>query len=167
MLMSKIDRIAQLRQQVKSTPRIAGEYLIEYTHVTESVADRDDLLGFLRVFAAQFGFSEPDVTGVEWKHGEVFRDEAILHLTEQLKGGSEIGHSRWDVEPHEASRIAAAFASLINDDGLFFCNRQLLSGEAQILGPYARAEFRNYIFNGGCVAIDTEIAAIFWVFDND
>jgi hypothetical protein len=165
--MTKIDRMTRLREQVRSTPRIAGEYLIEFAPVAKSVFGQDDLIRFLRVFAAPFGFSEPDVTDEEWKHGEVFREEAIVHLTEQLKGGSEIGHSRWDVEPPDALHIASTFASLINDDGRFFCNRRLHSGEAQVLGPYASAEFRNYIFDGGCVAIDAEIAAIFWIFDND
>ena len=38
---------------------------------------------------------------------------------------------------------------------------------AQTLAPMARPDFYDYIFGGGCIAVDGRLAAVLWVLDND
>lgn len=126
-------------------------------------ADRD---AFLRRFAVGLGFAEPDVGGAEWEQAEVFREDAKRELIVTLMGGTKIGHSRWDVPPIEAQTLAEEFLNLFGDDARFFCSG-IPVGKAQILAPSSRPDFYDYIFDGGCIAVDPQFAAIFWMLDSD
>jgi len=46
-------------------------------------------------------------------------------------------------------------------------NGRLSEHEACLLGPSSYSQSWDYIFGGGCIAVDSRLAAIFWVLDND
>jgi hypothetical protein len=168
---SSLDRFHPLKQAVMRCQRIAGTYILEAAAVPRSAHDGPAQDGaereaFLRTFAAEFGFAGPGLGDAEWKDAEVFREEARQVLVEKLVGGGEIGHSRWDVEPAQAEAFTDEFLSLFSKNGRFFCSVIDTAG-AQWLAPYARPDFADYIFGGGCVAIDEQLAAVFWMLDND
>jgi hypothetical protein len=48
----------------------------------------------------------------------------------------------------------------------FFCSG-IPVGKAQILAPSSRPDFYDYIFDGGCIATDSQFAAVFWMLDSD
>jgi hypothetical protein len=155
-----------LRAKATRHERIAGIYILHAGAVPDGTHDVPQTERFLRGFAAQHGFAGPDVGDEEWKHAEVFREDARERIVHALVGGAEIGHSRWDVPPDEAGALADEFLSLFAQDARFFCDNYP-AGQAQMLGPYARPDFYDYIFGGGCVAVDAQLAAILWVLDND
>ena len=157
-----MERFELLRQRVLRHQRICGIYSLHASAVPADAARER----FLHNFAAPLGFTEPDVGPAEWKHAEASREDARQEVVQQLAGGSDIGHSRWDLGPTEAAAVADAFFGLFGDDATFYCSRPPTLG-AQPLAPYARTDFQNFIFGGGCIAIDTHLAAVLWVLDND
>ena len=159
---SAIERFELLKQRVLRRPRLAGIYILDAAEPVSCV----DPEVFVKAFAAHHGFGGPDVGPAEWTNAEAFREEACERLVEALVGGTAIGHSVWDVEPHDAQAVADEFVGLFDSDARFFCDRAP-AGHAQMLCPYARADLQNYIFGGGCIAVDAGLAAVFWVLDND
>jgi hypothetical protein len=159
-------RFETLKETVVQHERIAGVYILEAALVPSPPSIDCSLDSFLREFAAPLGFREPDVGEAEWKNAEVFRDEARETIVEALVGGAEIGHSRWDVPPADAEAFADEFLVLFREDARFFC-QQSLNADAQILAPYGRADFYDFIFGGGCLAVDERLAAVFWMLDSD
>jgi hypothetical protein len=162
-----LDAFNRLREGVLRHRRIAGTYVVEAEVARSPVAVGTAREGFLRDFAARLGFAAPDVTEVEWRDAEVFRAEARRKLVEALVGGRAIGHSRWDVPPAEARALASAFVGLFGSDARFFCQGGVPTRESQTFAPYARPDFYDFIFGGGCVAVDGHAAAVMWVLDND
>lgn len=161
-----LDQFERLKMKVMRYERIAGTYILDAVVVPSVEQDILHRETFLRAFAARHGFSGPDVGDEEWKHAEVFREDARERIIHALIGGAEIGHSRWDVPPDIAGSFADEFLELFGSDARFFCDNYP-AGRAQMLGPYARPDFYDYIFGGGCVAVDAQLAAVFWVLDND
>ncbi len=155
-----------LKERVLRWDRIAGIYILEAVEVPGGAGHGAEQDTFLRGFASRFGFSSPDRGDAEWVNAEVFREEARQHITGALVGGAGIGHSRWDVPPVDAEAFAHEFLALFGDDARFFCD-QPPAGAAQMLGPYGRPDFFDYIFGGGCVAVDGRMAAVFWILDSD
>jgi hypothetical protein len=164
--LSSLQRFEILKKKVLRHERIEGIYILEAARVPTSWPNGYSLDSFLRDFAFPFGFREPDVGEAEWNNAEVFRDDARSQIVEALVGGAEIGHSRWDVPPPDADALASEFLALFGEEARFFC-KELPQGEAQILAPYGRPDFYDFIFDGGCVAIDERLAAVFWILDSD
>lgn len=163
---SVLRRFNAFKERVLRWERIAGTYILDAVEVPNCARRGAEQDAFLRAFASRLGFSAPDVEDVEWINAEGFREEARQHITKAVVGGAEIGHSRWDVSPADAEDLANHFIDLFGDDARFFCDR-FPAGRAQMLAPYGRPDFYNYIFGGGCVAVDGKMAAVFWVLDND
>jgi hypothetical protein len=163
---SVLQRFNLLKERVLRWERIAGLYILEAVEVPTDAGHGAERDRFLCGFASGLGFSAPDVEGVEWVNAEVFREEARKHITKALVGGADIGHSRWDVPPADAEAIADDFLALFCDEARYFCDTPA-AGRAQVLAPYGRHDFYDFIFGGGCVAMDGRTAAVFWVLDND
>lgn len=161
-----LQRFAVFKEWVLRWERIEGIYILEAVELPGEARDISEQDRLLRAFAARYGFTPPDVEDVEWTNAEVFREEARQYITKALVGGTAIGHSRWDVPPVEAEALADEFLALFGEDARFFCDAPT-SGHAQILAPYGRSDFSDWIFGGGCVAVDRRIAAVFWMLDND
>jgi hypothetical protein len=162
---SILRRFDYLKEKVQRHPRIAGVYILEAAAVPTSAESVNDQESFLRAFAAPFGFVGPHVGDAEWRDAEAFREEVRRTLVESLVGGPEIGHSRWDVPPALAEAFAEEFVSLFDDDARFFHSG--LGADANMFGPQARPDIDDFIFGGGCLGIDGQIAAIFWMLDID
>ncbi len=162
---SPLKRFNEIKERLLQRKRVAGIYLLEATDLSAIASDGAKRDGFLD-FATRLGFYPPDVGDDEWRNGEVFREDARQYITHALQGGAEIGHSRWDMPPADAASFAGEFLNLFGDDGRFYCNAPP-AGRAQVLAPYGRPEFRDYIFSGGCVAVDAHLTAVLWVLDND
>ncbi len=161
-----MEKFDAFKRRVAQQQRICGMYVVEGQAVPETMNAGAQLEEFFLGFAARCGFCEPDNGNAEWKHAEVFREEARDRLVSVLLGGGEIGHSRWDVPPEEAAAIADEFLDLFGGDARFFCDRAP-ERDAQPLGPSGHPRYSDYIFSGGCVAFDSRLAALVWVFDND
>jgi len=163
---SPLQRFLLLKEKVLRRKRIEGIYVLEAAEVPLPAKHGAPQQNFIRSFASQFGFSEPHIGEREWMGAEAFRDDARRSIIESLAGGAEIGHSRWDVPPNEAEVLADEFLSLFADEARFFCSSPPAAG-TQPFAPLDRPDSYEYIYGGGCIAIDPQIAAIFWMLDND
>jgi hypothetical protein len=120
----------------------------------------------LRDFARKRGFAEPDMGSNEWKHAEVFREDARHAIVNALSGGAAHGKRRWDVPPLIIANAAGEFLSLFGDDARFFCDVPP-TRTAQVFGPYDHPNFSDYIYSNGCVAIDCNLVAVIWALNNE
>jgi hypothetical protein len=157
-----MNRFEILKAKVLTHERLCGIYILEASPVSAHSVDQRQ--AFLRDFASRFGFSALELGPEEWKQAEELREDAHAKLVSALLGGGEIGHSGWDVPLAIAEALADEFFGLFEADARFFCSN-FGSPWAQAFGNYEG--YKDYIFGGGCVAIDPQLAAIFWMLDND
>lgn len=151
------------RQSLLSHTRICGESIAHASVVPPGIPAEE----FIKTFARQYGFCEPDTGEDEWKHGEADYGEAKSVLVELLRGGSPIGHSRDDIPEPIATALVHEFLSFFDPGTARFFVPRDTGGHAQMLGPSNDPHHDTFIFNGGCIALDDKLVGLLWVFDND